>query len=115
VLDDAEPLQPGCTPQQPLVDQVSAGDFAQGLASPSICALAAGDLVGYRAKPHTGVVDLDRIASLPGTQISGKRSMRPRGRIILDPGAFYILVSREAVTIPPDPCRRDGPVSGHGG
>ena len=24
------------------------------------------------------------------------------GRIILDPGAFYILVSREAVTIPPD-------------
>ena len=24
------------------------------------------------------------------------------GRIILDPGAFYILVSREAVTIPPE-------------
>ena len=24
------------------------------------------------------------------------------GRIILDPGAFYILVSREAVTIPPN-------------
>jgi dCTP deaminase len=25
-----------------------------------------------------------------------------KGRIILDPGAFYILVSREAVHIPPD-------------
>ena len=33
--------------------------------------------------------------------ISGKRSAH-EGRIILDPGAFYILVSREAVHIPPD-------------
>ena len=60
-----------------------------------------GDLVGYRAKPHTGVIDLDRIAAYePGDYWEEVRSRE--GRIILDPGAFYILVSREAVTIPPD-------------
>ncbi|QBY00758.1 2'-deoxycytidine 5'-triphosphate deaminase [Rhodophyticola sp. CCM32] len=62
---------------------------------------ATGDLVGYRAKPHTGVIDLDRIAGYdPADFWEDVRSSE--GRIILDPGAFYILVSREAVTIPPD-------------
>ena len=60
-----------------------------------------GDLVGYRAKPHAGVIDLDRIGVYdPADFWEEVRSAQ--GRIILDPGAFYILVSREAVTIPPD-------------
>lgn len=62
---------------------------------------AAGDLVGYRAKPHTGVIDLDRIGHYPAAEFWEEVRSRD-GRIILDPGAFYILVSREAVTIPPD-------------
>ncbi|MBD3785874.1 MAG: 2'-deoxycytidine 5'-triphosphate deaminase [Sphingomonadales bacterium] len=62
---------------------------------------ATGDLVGYRAKPHTGVIDLDRIAHYPASDFWEELHTR-EGRIILDPGAFYILVSREAVTIPPD-------------
>jgi dCTP deaminase len=62
---------------------------------------AAGDLVGYRAKPHTGVVDLDRIGHYPAAEF-WEEVRTSEGRIILDPGAFYILVSREAVTIPPD-------------
>jgi dCTP deaminase len=61
---------------------------------------AAGDLVGYRAKPHAGVIDLDRIGHYaPGDFWEEVRTTDRR--IILDPGAFYILVSREAVTIPP--------------
>jgi dCTP deaminase len=60
-----------------------------------------GDLVGYRAKPHTGVIDLDRIAAYDAGDFWEPVRSRD-GRIILDPGAFYILVSREAVTIPPD-------------
>ena len=60
-----------------------------------------GDLVGYRAKPHTGVVDLDRIGHYPAAEF-WEEVRTADGRIILDPGAFYILVSREAVTIPPD-------------
>lgn len=59
------------------------------------------DLVGYRAKPHTGVIDLDRIGQYdPAEFWEDVRS--DRGQIILDPGAFYILVSREAVHIPPE-------------
>ncbi|MEI4470318.1 2'-deoxycytidine 5'-triphosphate deaminase [Frigidibacter sp. MR17.24] len=62
---------------------------------------ATGDLVGYRAKPHTGVIDLDRIGQYPAAEF-WEEIRTTEGRIILDPGAFYILVSREAVTIPPD-------------
>ena len=59
-----------------------------------------GDLMGYRAKPHAGVIDLDRIGHYPAAEFW--EALRGReGRVILDPGAFYILVSREAVTIPP--------------
>jgi dCTP deaminase len=61
---------------------------------------AAGDLVGYRAKPHTGVIDLDQIGAYAPADF-WEEIRTDRGRIVLDPGAFYILVSREAVTIPP--------------
>ncbi|MGI9390324.1 MAG: 2'-deoxycytidine 5'-triphosphate deaminase [Boseongicola sp.] len=60
----------------------------------------ADDLVGYRAKPHTGVVDLSKIAHYePADYWEEVRTTE--GRIILDPGAFYILVSRESIAIPP--------------
>jgi len=62
---------------------------------------AGGDLVGYRAKPHAGVIDLDRIGHYPVRDF-WEDVRTTEGLIILDPGAFYILVSREAVTIPPD-------------
>jgi dCTP deaminase len=61
---------------------------------------ATGTLVGYRAKPHTGVIDLDRIAHYAPADY-WEEVHTDQGRIILDPGAFYILVSREAVAIPP--------------
>lgn len=60
-----------------------------------------GDLVGFRAKPHTGVIDLDKIAHYEPSEY-WEPIHTSEGRIILDPGAFYILVSQEAVTIPPD-------------
>ena len=58
-------------------------------------------LVGYRAKPHTGLIDLDRIGAYDPADF-WEEVHSETGRIILDPGAFYILVSREAVHIPPD-------------
>jgi len=59
------------------------------------------DLIGYRAKPHTGVIDLDRIGHYDPAEY-WEEIRTTEARIILDPGAFYILVSREAVHIPPD-------------
>ncbi len=61
---------------------------------------AEGTLVGYRAKPHTGVIDLEQIGAYDPAEF-WEELRSSEGRIILDPGAFYILVSREAVTIPP--------------
>lgn len=62
---------------------------------------SSGDLVGYRAKRHTGVVDLSKLAHYdPADYWEEVRTTD--GRIILDPGAFYILVSRESIAIPPD-------------
>lgn len=62
---------------------------------------AQGDLVGYRAKPHTGVIDLSQIGAYDAADF-WEEVRTTNGRIILDPGAFYILVSREAIAIPPD-------------
>ncbi len=59
-----------------------------------------GNLVGYRAKPHTGVIDLAKRAHYDPDDF-WEEVRTDDGRIILDPGAFYILVSREAITIPP--------------
>ena len=60
-----------------------------------------GDLVGYRAKRHTGVVDLSKLAHYDPADY-WEEVHTTEGRIILDPSAFYILVSREAIAIPPD-------------
>lgn len=60
-----------------------------------------GNLVGYRARPHSGVIDLDRIGEYPAAEFWDELRTDD-GMLILDPGAFYILVSREAVAIPAD-------------
>ncbi|WP_333712303.1 2'-deoxycytidine 5'-triphosphate deaminase [Yoonia sp.] len=61
---------------------------------------AQGSLVGYRAKPHTGVVDLSKLNHYDPAEF-WEPVHTDAGWIILDPGAFYILVSREAIAIPP--------------
>lgn len=97
VLSDADLL--ALHAQEPLVD--GSAVISDGLGFSVDLRPESGDLVGYRAKPHTGVIDLDRIGHYPAAEFW--EDVRARdGRIILDPGAFYILVSREAVTIPPD-------------
>ena len=58
--------------------------------------------VGYRAKRHTGVVDVDRRAGYAVDEFWEPISARPDGSLILDPGEFYILASKEAVQVPPD-------------
>jgi len=85
--------------QTPLVSGTAV--ISEGLGFSVDLRPAQGDLVGYRAKPHTGVIDIAKIAHYPAHEFWEEIRTRD-GRIILDPGAFYILVSREAVTIPPD-------------
>ena len=58
-------------------------------------------IIGYRAKPHTGVIDLSQIGAYAPSDY-WEEIRTDEYRIILDPGAFYILVSQESVTIPPE-------------
>ena len=58
-------------------------------------------LVGYRGKRHTGVVDVDRKAALAVHDFWEPIYNRGNRDIVLDPDEFYILVSQEAVHVPP--------------
>ncbi|WP_353257797.1 2'-deoxycytidine 5'-triphosphate deaminase [Hyphomonas sp.] len=58
----------------------------------------AGQPAGYRAKPHSGVVDLRGLGAHDVSQFW--EPVYPKnGRIVLNPEEFYILVSREAVKV----------------
>jgi dCTP deaminase len=59
------------------------------------------DLVGYRAKPHTGVIDLDKLGYYNPSEYWEELRTKD-ARLILDPGAFYILVSQQSIVIPPN-------------
>jgi len=97
VLSDAELA--ALHAREPLVS--GAAVISEGLGFSVDLRPGTGDLLGYRAKPHAGVVDLDCIGHYPIRDF-WEEIRSNDGRIILDPGAFYILVSQEAVTIPPD-------------
>lgn len=58
-------------------------------------------LVGYRGKHHTAVVDVDRKAAYDVLDFWEPIHNRGGADLILDPDEFYILVSREAVHVPP--------------
>ncbi|OLP53261.1 2'-deoxycytidine 5'-triphosphate deaminase [Rhizobium rhizosphaerae] len=59
-------------------------------------------LIGYRGKRHTAVVDVDRKGQHGVYDFWEPLYSRGREDLILDPNEFYILVSREAVHVPPD-------------
>ena len=58
-----------------------------------------GDLAGFRARRHTGVVDLDLIDGHDPRDFWQPLEPR-RGELLLDPGEFYILASKGAIEIP---------------
>jgi dCTP deaminase len=62
---------------------------------------AAASLIGYRAKRHTGVIDADRVAAYETDDFWEPLPATAQKRLILDPGEFYILSSKEAVCVPP--------------
>ncbi len=76
---------------------------AKASRSASICpACGPGGLVGYRAKRHTGLIDVERRAGYTVLDFWEPMQARPDKSLILDPNEFYILASKEAVQVPPD-------------
>jgi dCTP deaminase len=59
-------------------------------------------LIGYRAKRHTGVIDVDRAGAYDIEEFWEPLLVTPQKRLILDPDEFYILASKETVSVPPN-------------
>ena len=83
--------------QTPLVNTVPHIEGGMGFSVDLSSAI--GEIVGYRAKPHTGLIDMDLINHYDPKQF-WEPVYAEKERIILDPGAFYILASREEVRVP---------------
>jgi dCTP deaminase len=58
--------------------------------------------VGWRARRHAGVIDVDKRAAYDPLDFWDPVYARKSASIVLDPDEFYILASREAVSVPPD-------------
>jgi dCTP deaminase len=59
-------------------------------------------VVGYRAKRHTAVIEVERRGAYEVADFWEPIAARADKSLILDPGEFYILASTEAVQVPPD-------------
>jgi dCTP deaminase len=60
-----------------------------------------GGIIGYKARSHAGLVDIDRIGHYEVDEYWEPVRAPARGGLILDPAEFYILASQEAVRVPP--------------
>jgi dCTP deaminase len=78
-------------------------DVGEGIAvGVDLSGLGPGGLVGYRAKRHTGLIDVERRAGYAVADFWEPMLARPDRSLILDPNEFYILASKESVQVPPD-------------
>jgi dCTP deaminase len=59
------------------------------------------DLVGFRARRHAGIIDLDKVDGHNPSDF-WEPLYQNKGQLLLDPGEFYILASKTNVIIPVD-------------
>ncbi len=67
--------------------------------------------VGWRARRHAALIDVDKAGALDADDYFEAIAAPRSGFIILDPDEFYILASREALSIPPDYAAEMTPIS----
>jgi len=59
-------------------------------------------VIAWKARAHAGLVDIDRIRHYDPDEFWEPVPARPGRGIVLNPSDFYILASKETVSIPPD-------------
>ncbi|MDB5602348.1 MAG: 2-deoxycytidine 5-triphosphate deaminase [Xanthobacteraceae bacterium] len=96
------PALTGLHARERLVDSDDA-DVSEGIAvGVDLSGHGPGGLIGYRAKRHTGVIDVERRGRYDVEDFWEPIKSRGKDSLILDPDEFYILASKEAVQVPPD-------------
>ena len=87
---------------------------AAALAVRSVGVALTGPLAGFRARRHAGLIDLDHEDGHVPKDFWEPLEARPNrhgvGELLLDPGEFYILASKEAVEIPADQAAEMTPI-----
>ncbi|MHA1108444.1 MAG: 2'-deoxycytidine 5'-triphosphate deaminase [Alphaproteobacteria bacterium] len=88
----------------PLIDRdLPADAVTEGVPlSVDLVGEAGWDYAGYKARPHAGLIDFDRVGHYDPLEFWEPIPLGRGEGIILNPEDFYILASKEAVTIPPD-------------
>ena len=78
-------------------------DVSNGLGlSVDLSGKSDGGLVGWRARHHAPLVDVEKIGHYDPLEFWDPITVRPGEGIFLNPDDFYILASKEAVRVPPD-------------
>ena len=67
----------------------------------SLAPIGPSGLVGYRARRYAGVIDVDEIGAYETAQFWEEVRLGKDKRLVLDPHEFYILASKESVSVPP--------------
>ena len=84
-------------------DGPAVADIQKGVRlSVSLRGRDAADVVGYRGRKNAPLVDLRRVGHYDPSAFWDEIRDLPDDRLILNPGDFYILGSRERVVVPPD-------------
>jgi dCTP deaminase len=83
------------------------GAIRNGLAfTADVAGERSGGIVGYKARRHTGLIDVDLIDHYDPRDfwepVYPHRGPKGPDGVVLDPYDFYILATREAVVVPPD-------------
>lgn len=99
VIPDAELAE--LNAREPLVNGPALIDGGLGF-SIDLTPRGSNSIVGWRARRNAPLIDLQRIAYYDPADFWEPVRPQAGGGVILDPGAFYILVSREAVNVPPE-------------
>ncbi|MEK7877527.1 MAG: 2'-deoxycytidine 5'-triphosphate deaminase, partial [Pseudomonadota bacterium] len=85
-----------------VVEAISEDQIRNGVpVSVDVRGSASGGLIGYKAKRHAGLIDIDKIRYYEALDYWEPVFAPHHGGLILDPEDFYILASREAVKVPP--------------
>jgi dCTP deaminase len=70
--------------------------------SVDLAGIGGSNLIGYKARPHAPLVDLDRIGHYDPTLYWEPIHRSAETSVVLNPEDFYILASKEAVSVPVD-------------
>ena len=88
--------------QQVVGSTISEDEIRNGVpVSVDVRGEASEGLIGYKAKNHAGLIDIDKVQHYDVLDYWEPVHAPRRGGLILDPADFYVLASREAVKVPP--------------